>query len=232
MTRAILTMDDGASSNTVRYVAFLNSLHISPLMFFWGERLESAYEQGIKALQMGAVAGNHSYSHPHFSDLSFAQCVAEIEKQEALLNRLYQDAGIARSHKLFRFPYGDKGGKHAPMLQQYLMDQGFSRLEDSGVTYPWYRENGLRQDMDVFWTFDLKEYRMHNEEEFTLNHIYRHMEDPHPLQGGSLQDSGSLQIILIHDHPETEAKCPGYFKTLIRRLLKIGVVFENPDFCR
>ena len=230
MTRAILTIDDGASPNTFRHMENLSEKNIHPILFFWGKRLENAYEQGIKALQMGALAGNHSYSHPHFSDLSYEQCLEEIQKQEELLTRLYRDAGVERKYKLFRFPYGDKGGQKGPMLQQYLKDQGFHRLKDNDITYPWYRENGLHRDMDIFWTFDLQDYRLPLEVGFTFQDVLRHMADPHPVLGGSLRDTDSLQIILIHDHPETEIKRPGYFEELIQRLLDMGVQFEIPEF--
>lgn len=230
MTRAILTIDDGASPNTFRYMEYLSEKNIHPILFFWGKRLESAYEQGIKALQMGAVVGNHSFSHPHFSDLSYEQCLEEIQKQEELLSRLYRDTEVERTYKLFRFPYGDKGGQNAPKLQQYLKDQGFHRLKDDDITYPWYREKLLHRDIDVFWTFDLQEYRLSHEEGFTFQDVLRHMADPNPVLGGSLHDSGTLQIILIHDHPETEEKRPGYFPELIQRLIDMGVQFEIPEF--
>ena len=230
MTRAILTIDDGASPNTPRYMEYLSEMKICPIMFFWGKHLENAYAQGIKALQMGAVIGNHSYSHPHFSDLSYEQCLDEIQRQEELLTKLYGDAGIERKYKLFRFPYGDKGGQNASRLQQYLKDQGFHRVMDSAITYSWYRENDLHLDTDVFWTFDLQEYRLHHEEGFTVEDMLRHMADPHPILGGSLLDTDSLQIILIHDHTETEEKYPGYFTALIKRLIDMGIAFEAPVF--
>jgi hypothetical protein len=56
------------------------------------------------------------------------------------------------------------------------------------------------------------------------------MDDPHPPMGGSLQDNDSLQIILIHDHPETEEIYPGYFQGLVSRLIGMGVQFEVPAF--
>ncbi len=230
MTRAYLTMDDGASQDTTRYMKFLQEKNIRPIMFFWGQRLNATYEQGIQALRMGAVVGNHSYSHPHFSKLSPEECAEEINKQEKLLDKLYKDAGIERKYKLFRFPYGDKGGENAHGIQQLLKSQGFSRLNDGDISYPWYREQGLHRDMDVLWTFNLQEYRLQHEDGITMDDILRSMKDPHPSKGGSLQDADSLQIILIHDHPETDKKCPGYFTTLIQHLLDTGVQFIEPAF--
>ena len=40
--------------------------------------------------------GNHSYSHPSFSKLSLGEGIAEIEKNEAVLARLYEKAGVAK----------------------------------------------------------------------------------------------------------------------------------------
>jgi hypothetical protein len=60
--------------------------------------------------------------------------------------------------------------------------------------------------MDVFWTFDLQEYRLPHEESFTFQVMLRHMVDPRPVRGGLLKDTDSLQIILIHDRLKRKEK--------------------------
>jgi len=230
MIHAYLTIDNGASPNTPSYLSFLSSKGIRPILFFWGQRLEKSYTEGIQALQMGAIVGNHSYTHPAFSKISLEECLQEIEAQEALLNRLYRDAGVPREQKLFRFPYGDKGGSNAENLQYYLKKEGFHRIQDALITYPWYQAQGWHRDTDVMWTFDLMEYRLPHDASFTFEDILRHIDDSHPEKGGSLYDADQQQIILIHDHPETEAKHPGYFTELIQSLLDAGVQFDPPHF--
>ncbi len=70
-------------------------------MFFPGDKMERRPEVDI---------GNHSFSHPYFSELSFEECTEQILSTEV----------IERRHKLFRFPYGDKGGEHKDRLQEFL----------------------------------------------------------------------------------------------------------------
>ena len=83
-------------------------------MFFPGDKMERRPEVDI---------GNHSFSHPYFSELSFEECTEQILRTEDILNRIYApiaSEGIERPHKLFRFPYGDKGGEHKDRLQEFL----------------------------------------------------------------------------------------------------------------
>lgn len=74
--------------------------------------LEPPYsnEQTRKFLSM--IVGNHSYSHSHFSVLSLSEGICEIDRCEAVLNQIYDMAGMKRIYRPFRFPYGDKGQKN------------------------------------------------------------------------------------------------------------------------
>ena len=103
MVKALLTIDDIASKNTVAIVDYLNKNKIPAIMFAWGENIEKHYENAIYALKNGMIVGNHSYSHPAFSKLSFEQAVEEIEKNELVLDKLYKDAGVERRFRPFRF---------------------------------------------------------------------------------------------------------------------------------
>ena len=82
MIKALLTIDDIASKNTPQIVDYLVSKGITALMFAWGENVEKNPDEAEYALKNGMVIGNHSYSHPFFSKLSFDECVTEIEKCE------------------------------------------------------------------------------------------------------------------------------------------------------
>ena len=81
MIKALLTIDDIASENTPAIVDFLVDKGIPAIMFAWGENVERYPEAAVYALKNGIIVGNHSYSHPQFSELSFDECKAEIEKE-------------------------------------------------------------------------------------------------------------------------------------------------------
>lgn len=230
MSKAILTIDDISSANTSAIVDYLCSKEISAVMFAEGQNVEKYYEEAIYALQKGMIVGNHSYSHPCFNDLTFEQALEEIQKTEEILDRLYRDAGVERRYRPFRFPYGIKGGDNYEALQNYLKEQGFDKLIDTQITYPWYEENGLHQDIDTFWTFDFGEYQIRPGSDFTKESVFARIHDEHPPTGDVLLKEGNHHIILIHAHDDTEKMLPEYYKLFLDYVLQHGVEFEEPRF--
>ena len=229
MSKAYLTIDDGPTVNTRQYLDFLLGKGITPVMFFWGDRIKEARDNGIYAIRHGAIVGNHSTTHPHFSTLPLKQCIEEIELQEEAIDSLYEEAGVKREYKLFRFPYGDKGGENKEALQEYLKSHGFCKIDYRPITYDWYYENKLDQDYDTLWTFDFEEYRLQYDKSFSYNKILNHIAEAHPENGGSLTDPNAHNILLIHDHPQTDAIVPGYFTDLINHAIEAGVTFVKPE---
>lgn len=230
MSKAILTIDDISTPNTPMIMDYLIEKGIKPILFSVGKRVEMYYDEAIYALKKGAIIGNHSFSHPHFSELSIEKCIEEIQKQEEILNQLYCKAEIKREYKFFRFPYGDKGGENKDAIQEYLKLNHFGRIDDSNIDFNWYTKNKLNEDIDVLWTFDFEEYRLHSEEDFTYESIVHKIHDKNPPTGGALLDKNSHHIMIIHDHENTEEVMPGYFKTLIDYVMSCGVEFEAPRF--
>jgi peptidoglycan/xylan/chitin deacetylase (PgdA/CDA1 family) len=229
MSKAYLTIDDGPTKNTKAIMDFLISKNIIPIMFFDGIQIIKAREQGIYAIQKGAIVGNHSFTHPHFSDLDLDESICEIELQQEQIDLLYKDAGVIRKYKLFRFPYGDKGGKNKNALQEYLKKSGFSKFDDSKIKYPWYYDEGLDKDIDIFWTFDFLEYKLASCES-TFAHILNKINDMNPKKGGILLKPDEYNIVLIHDHEDTEEVYPNYFNKIINYVLYHGVEFIKPEF--
>jgi len=230
MSKAYLTIDDGPTKNTKAFTDFLMSKDITPIMFFYGEQISEERENGIYAIQNGAIIGNHSYTHPHFSELDLDECISEIERQEEQIDLLYKDAGVTRKYKLFRFPYGDKGGKNKNILQEYLANNGFSRIDDTEIKYEWYQENKLNKDYDIFWTFDFTEYKLEYDNEFTYDSILDLINGDKPKTGGPLLGQNINNIVLIHDHEKTEEVSPNYFYNIINYVLDRGVEFVKPKF--
>ena len=230
MNQAILTIDDIASGNTPALVDYLKEKGIPAILFATGQNVEKHYEEAKYAVNQGMILGNHSYSHPAFSALSMEEAVDEIEKCEEVLNRLYQECGKQRVWRPFRFPYGDKGGEKKTALQDYFRAQGFHKVDDGHIPYRWWKENGLNEDIDTFWTFDFEEYRLYNDADFTKNHIWAKMNNQNPASGGVLFGKGNHHIVLMHAHDETEAVFPEYYREFIERMLEKGIVFVEPKF--
>lgn len=230
MNSAILTIDDIASKNTPAIVDYLKEKGITAVMFGVGENIERYYEEAIYALKGGMIVGNHSYSHPAFSSITLEQGIAEIEKNEEILNKLYADAGVDRVYRPFRFPYGDKGSEKAQLLQEYFVKNGFHKLKDTQITYPWWKEYGCNQNIDTFWTFDFAEYNIRPGSNFTKEDVWKKMDDPAPQNGAALFGKDNRHIILLHAHDETDEMVPQYYKQFIDHCLENGLTFEKPEF--
>lgn len=232
MNSAILTIDDIASKNTPEIVDYLKKKGITAIMFAEGARVERFYEEALYALQNGMIVGNHSYSHPAFSSISMEQCVEEIEKCEQVLNKLYADAGVERKFRPFRFPYGDKGGDNKDALQKYFVEKGFHKVDDTQIPYPWWKELGMNQDVDTFWTFDFEEYRLQYDAEFTKQSIWDKIFNTNSQKGTVLFAEGNKHILLLHAHDETEEIYRQYYKEFIDCCLERGLKFEEPRFLK
>ena len=232
MIHAILTIDDIASANTPAIVDYLNEKGITALMFAVGENVERYYENAIYALQHGMIVGNHSYSHPAFSEITMEEAEGEIAKNEALLDRLYKDAGVERKYRPFRFPYGNRGGENAAALQKYFRENGFDKLKDTQIPYAFWKEQGLDRNVDTLWTFDFAEYRIRPDSGFTVDDVWKRINDKTPAEGGALLVDPGSHILLLHAHDETDAMVPGYYRLFIDYLLEKGVVFDVPEFMR
>lgn len=230
MNSALLTIDDIASKNTPAIVDYLNEKRIKAILFATGQNVERYYEEALFAVKNGMIVGNHSYSHPAFSSLSMKECMEEIEKCEIVLERLYKDSGVERVFRPFRFPYGNKGGDNKNALQKYLKEKGFQKVDDTHITYPWWRENSLDTDIDTFWTFDFEEYKIRQGSEFTKESVWKKMHDTNPESGAVLFAENNRHILLLHAHDETEEMLPEYYKLFIEHLLENGLVFEEPAF--
>ena len=232
MIHAILTIDDIASANTPAIVDYLNGKGITALMFAVGENVEKYYDNAVYALQHGMIVGNHSYSHPAFSEISLEEAKTEIAKNEALLDRLYADAGVPRRFRPFRFPYGNRGGANEAALQEYFRENGFDKLKDTQIPYAWWKEYGLDKNVDKLWTFDFAEYQIRPDSGFTVDDVWKRINDKAPKTGASLLADPGSHILLLHAHDETDAMVPGYYRLFIDYLLENGVMFDVPEFIK
>lgn len=230
MNSGLLTIDDFSTRNTPAIVDYLKEKGIKAIFFATGEKVEQFYDEALYAVKNGMIVGNHSYSHPGFSSLTFEECVEEIEKCESVLDKLYKDSGAKRIYRPFRFPYGDKGGENKDALQKYLRDKGFHKVDDRHITYDWWKENNLDTDIDTFWTFDFEEYVIRPDSGYTKEFVWQKMHDANPKSGAVLFAENNRHIILLHAHDETEEMIPEYYKLFIDHLLENGMAFDEPVF--
>lgn len=230
MIRALLTIDDLASKNTPALLDYLKEKGITPLLFGVGEALEVNRKEAEYALRCGFIIGNHSYSHPFFSELTMDEAVEEINRCEAVLDKLYHDCCVERRYRPFRFPYGDKGGKNKDALQAYLREKGFDKVDDRALAYPFWDAKGYRTDIDTFWSFDIEEYRIRKGSGFTLESVMEKIHDPQPEEGAALLAEGNSHIILFHAHDDTDEMVPRYYEKIIGHLIECGVKFDGPRF--
>lgn len=232
MIKAYLTMDDITSDNTRAIIDYFCEKGIQAVLFAWGERVASNYEDAIYALKKGMIIGNHSYTHPHFSELSLEEGIAEIEKCEDILNKLYKDAGVERKYRPFRFPYGDKGGDNKVAYQEYFKTKGFTKLDDREISVPWWSENGLDKEIDTYWTFDFAEYGIRKDSDFTKEDVMKRIDGFfNEIENGTV-DKNSNHFFLIHAHDETEELVPEYYKIFIDEVINRGVYFDKPKFLK
>lgn len=230
-SKAVLTIDDIASKNTIAIVDFLKEQGIEAVMFAVGENVLKYEKETVYAIRNGMIVGNHSFSHPGFSDLTLEEAKEEILRMEDILDALYQEAGVKRPYKVFRFPYGDKGyGENRKELQKFLRHMGFVKLQDSQVTEPSYCDGENKEEIDTFWSYDFAEYWMHGVSEWTFDKILKRITDTEENGGIDLFKDQSHQILLLHAHDESEAIEPEYYKKLLKHCMEHGMQFEAPEF--
>ncbi len=243
---AYLTIDDAPSTDFLNKLDFLEQRGIKAVWFCQGNYLERRPDAILEAIRAGHIIANHTYTHPHCSELTLDQVFAEIRACDAVLDELYQRAGLPRRQRYFRFPYGDKGdGRHGDnfraqdsaggerhaAVQGYLRILGYTQPRFPDVTYRHFREAGLLADVDWYWTYDTLDWSVFFE---TPMHgidspqkvLARTLEDV--LEGGrGLSYPDSADIILIHDH-DTHPDAPQLFRDLVTRFLEMGLDFRLP----
>ncbi|MFH1522047.1 MAG: polysaccharide deacetylase family protein [archaeon] len=218
MKQAYLTIDDAPSVNLKEKIDFLLKKKIPAILFCEGRHIiNNGKDDVIYAVKKGFVIGNHSFGHPHFSELELDKCLDEIKRTDEIIEEIYSIAKIERPIKIFRFPYGDRGGENKEKIQDYLRSLGYEQPKFKGITYPWYSSEGYDKDVDVFWTFDNRDYQIGEGEykENTLQDILKLIDESEKLK------SDSNDIILSHDHERSHK----HFKILIEAIQNKGINF-------
>jgi len=225
---AYLTIDDGPSKTTKIKARFLLSNSIPAIWFCRGNLIEKRMAEAIYLIKKGFIIGNHSYSHPRFSNLTLKKCYDEIRATDCIIEKIYKQAGIRRDRKYFRFPYGDKGGKNRAKLQALLRSVGYRQPNFKRITYRYYRKSQLLGDADWYWTYDTMDWCVSTKTPMyginTWKKVYARMDEDYPEAGRGLNFPRSEDIILMHD----ELNSVMAFKSILFRLIGKGIKFKAP----
>jgi len=235
---AYLTIDDAPSEEFKHKVDFLLSKDIPAVFFCRGELIEERPKEIVYAIKKGFLIGNHSYNHPHFYMLDKEECFKQIERTDEIIEEIYKKSGVKRPIKIFRFPYGDKGGggsfekgwqkekrAHIKAIQEDLRKLGYRQPKFDRIGYKWYKNAKLAEDADVVWTYDTHDWRLYHRLD-RLEDILNRMDENAPEGCKGLNFPGSSEIIIMHDH----AASMEYFKRIINRLLEKKIKFMLPKF--
>lgn len=243
MKKIYLTIDDGPSQYMTEKIDFLLKNEIPSICYCRGEFIEKNSQKLIDAIERGVIIGNHSFSHPYFSEISIDLAKEEVLKTESLIDKAYAQARCSRPYKLFRFPFLDKGGgrsylspygkeqkERIDIFQQFLFSQGFQKAFFKGVSYNYYKKAQLDKYLDAPWTFDAKEYALFSQKSMKKNGLYaakdfiKRMFSQDPENGLGITYEESNDIVLFHDFEQTHH----LFQVMVETLLQRKVEFALP----
>lgn len=244
MTKIVyLTIDDAPSMDCINKLNTLDRHGIRAVWFAEGRRMMEYPEVAADIIRRGHILANHSMTHPFFSGLSLEQAYDEISHTHAMLNQIYAQAGITEWPRYFRFPYGDKGDgrngdvesvrlpegqtRHAA-IQRYLRELGYTQPAFEDVTYAFYREMGFLNDIDWYWTYDSHDWCAYSDHPAhgidSVEKVLARLDEDVPEGWRGLNDAGSADIVLVHDHVTPD----NLFMQIIDKLVAKGVTFRLP----
>ncbi|WP_372669351.1 polysaccharide deacetylase family protein [Amycolatopsis kentuckyensis] len=114
-----LTFDDGPSnSNTPALLSALQQNGLRATMFNEGQ-YAAAYPGQVRAqVSAGMWVGNHSYTHPHLTQLNQSQMDSEVSRTQQAIS-----AAGGGTPKLFRPPYGETNSTLQTVEAKYGLRQ-------------------------------------------------------------------------------------------------------------
>ncbi|ELZ22253.1 polysaccharide deacetylase [Halosimplex carlsbadense 2-9-1] len=211
MTTAYLTVDDAPSATLPEKLAVLDDYGVTALFLCEGRRLADHADHARQAVEAGHLLGNHAYDHNHASDIAVEEFADEVDRTEAAIDEVYADAGVERPTKVFRFPFGDKGGDRAAKFQTVLAERGFRPPNAELIDYDFWAEQA--GDRDWFWTVDVEDYNVDTKAGLAEN-----------VAEADRLDGDSNDILLFHDG----GNAPEQFEHYLHLLDERGVTFGDP----
>ena len=109
-----LTFDDGPNSNTNTLLNVLKANGVRATFFNIGTNAKNNPSLVTAEKAAGMWIGNHSWSHPHLTQLSSAQMATEISQTQQAIQQVTGSAP-----QLFRPPYGETNASLKSVEAQY-----------------------------------------------------------------------------------------------------------------
>ncbi|MFI6879979.1 polysaccharide deacetylase family protein [Streptomyces sp. NPDC050400] len=113
-----LTFDDGPAGSTPALLTALRQNGLRATMFNQGQYAAADPAQVRAQVAAGMWVGNHSYTHPHLTQLGQAQIDSEISRTQQAIA-----AGGGGTPRLFRPPYGETNATVRSVAAKYGLTQ-------------------------------------------------------------------------------------------------------------
>ena len=146
--QVVLTFDDGPdSSNTVSVLNTLKAFGAKAHFFQLGKSVQADPKLTLRVAAEGHSIGNHSWDHPDFRKISFAEGLRQIKATQSILRSV-----LGAIDPFFRFPFGNST---APLDQVLFQNQM----------------------ADFHWAIDSNDWRMKNKEDGSVRTNLQVIED-------------------------------------------------------
>jgi peptidoglycan/xylan/chitin deacetylase (PgdA/CDA1 family) len=110
-----LTYDDGPNSGTTtQLLNALRSAGVRATFFNIGSRVQQNPSLARSQVSAGMWVGNHSWTHPHMTQLGSSQMSSEISQTQQAIQQ-----ATGTTPRLFRPPYGETNGTLQSVERQY-----------------------------------------------------------------------------------------------------------------
>lgn len=229
MKKAILTIDDAPSRDFRNKIRFLKKNNIPAIFFIIGKVAEKKIDDLVYAIKKGFIMGNHSYSHPSFSDISLKEAEKQIQETDKIIEKAYDKAGIKRQIKVFRFPMLDTGGgfeygetkwndKKVKSIQNILNKLGYKKLDKIKPNYKWFNKAGYNYCINVDCSYDTYDWTVADKSYEhgidSLKELLKRMDENVPEGCRGLNYKKSDEVIMMHD----DSRIKSMFKPMIKKL--------------
>jgi peptidoglycan-N-acetylglucosamine deacetylase len=229
MKKAILTIDDVPSDNFRHKVLFLKKNNIPAIFFIIGKVAERKIDDLVYAIKKGFIIGNHSYTHPSFSEISLEEAEKQIKKTNEIIEKAYKKAKIQRQIKFFRFPMLDNGGgfeygetkwndKKVRGIRNILKKLDYQNLSKIKPNYRWFNKAGYNKCINIDCSYDSYDWTVADKSYEhginSLKEILKRMDEHVPEGCRGLNYKKSDEIIMMHD----DSRIKSMFKPMIRKL--------------
>ncbi|MFH1801796.1 MAG: polysaccharide deacetylase family protein [archaeon] len=143
-----LTIDDGPRMYMEKILNTLEDENPSTFFLIGSQINTNTLPVVYKALEKGHSVGNHSFTHPFFSGINLDRAKWEITKTHDVIENIYNKLNI-KNPRLFRFPYGDDGGKNKRNIAEFLRENGYQTFFWDVDTEDWkYYSNRHKKSLN------------------------------------------------------------------------------------